>query len=115
MQSKHADLLNVLDAMQQSHYYALRKHELAKAEKLIVSQEQRITQLEAALDAATGVPAEVVEAAEHQKRWCEEWIRDVEAFKEVFGSDFTASKNNETALLIANFILSLAAKGKEGA
>lgn len=41
-ESEHANLLNELDKMQQSHVYALRRDVLHNAERLIIGQERRI-------------------------------------------------------------------------
>ena len=43
--SKHADLLNALDEMQQSVAYAVRRDVLARAERVILSQEEEIQDL----------------------------------------------------------------------
>jgi chromosome segregation ATPase len=40
--SKHADLLNVLDAMAGNMHYAVRRQELRQAERLIVEQEEAL-------------------------------------------------------------------------
>jgi chromosome segregation ATPase len=40
--SKHADLLNVLDAMAGNMHYAVRRQELRQAEQLIVEQEEAL-------------------------------------------------------------------------
>lgn len=46
MTSKHADLLNALDQMQQSPAYAVRRQVLAQAERVIPEQEETIAALE---------------------------------------------------------------------
>jgi hypothetical protein len=48
IKSQHGKLLNALDDMQRSLAYALRRDTLAEAEQLILRQEQRIAELEAA-------------------------------------------------------------------
>jgi hypothetical protein len=45
-ESKHADLLNVLDAMAGNMHYAVRRQELRQAEQLIVEQEARLAECE---------------------------------------------------------------------
>jgi hypothetical protein len=50
MKSKHAELLNSLDAMQQSPAYALRRDVLSQAEQLIVRQEESLDSLQKLAD-----------------------------------------------------------------
>lgn len=59
--SKHADLLNALDEMQQSPQYALRRDVLRQAENLISSQERRIDILS---EAANSMAAELCSLVE---------------------------------------------------
>lgn len=47
IKSDHAILLNALDEMASSPYYALRHRILRAAEELILAQEKRIKELEA--------------------------------------------------------------------
>jgi hypothetical protein len=47
MKSKYASILNNLNAMQQSHAYALRKHILTEAEQVIVTLEKELQAAEA--------------------------------------------------------------------
>lgn len=51
IESKHAPLLNQLDAMQESPTYALRRAILSHAEMLIIKQERQIKELETCLNA----------------------------------------------------------------
>jgi hypothetical protein len=62
--SKHADLLNVLDAMAGNMHYAVRRQELRQAEQLIVEQEEA---LDAALKRAERAEARL---AECEREWC---------------------------------------------
>jgi hypothetical protein len=48
IKTQHADILNALEAMQRSPIYVLRRDTLRDAELLIVQQEKRIAELEAA-------------------------------------------------------------------
>jgi hypothetical protein len=75
-ESKHADLLNVLDAMAGNMHYAVRRQELRQAEQLIVEQEE-------ALDSALA-RAERAEAAirKHHDRHADDlcWMDDNELY-----------------------------------
>ena len=47
--SKHADILNALDQMQQSPFYAVRRSVLARAEQIIVALERELAAARSAL------------------------------------------------------------------
>lgn len=74
--SQHAEILNALDEMQASVAYAARRHYLAKAEQIIVQQEQRIAELEETVSTLTRRDAE-------QQQREENWQHCFQEFKDL--------------------------------
>jgi chromosome segregation ATPase len=71
-ESKHADLLNVLDAMAGNMHYAVRRQELRQAEQLIVEQEEALDSALARAERAEARLAECERERDQARRDCDD-------------------------------------------